>query len=71
MSKSRPKRRIAKRFGYFLVVIVVGYLLMGFLYRLPDISDRSRSYAIDGGVVTSLGRDFNNELAANPGKTGI
>jgi putative cardiolipin synthase len=71
MSKPTPKRRWAKRLGYFLVIFIVGYLLMGFLYRLPDISGRFQSYAIDDGVVTPLGREFATELAANPGKTGI
>jgi len=71
MSKPTPKRRWAKRLGYFLVIFIVGYLLMGFLYRLPDISDRSQSYAIDDGVVTPLGREFATELAENHGKTGI
>jgi len=71
MSKPNRKRRWAKRLGYFLFIIIVGYFLMGFLYRLPDISDRSQSFVIDDGVVTSLGREFATELAANPGKTGV
>ena len=44
---------------------------MSLLYRLPDISSRNPSYAIDDGVVTTLGREFASELAANPGKTGV
>ena len=71
MSESKPKRRWAKRLGYFLFIILVGYLLAGFLYRLPDITDRTQSYAIDDGAVTSLGRVFTTELAANSGKTGV
>ena len=71
MSKPNPKRRWPKRLGYSLFVIIVGYFLMGFLYRLPDLSARSQSYVIDDGVVTTLGREFATELAANPGKTGV
>jgi len=71
MSRPRPKRRFARRLGYFLLVIIAGYLLAGFLYRLPDISKRSQSYVIDDGVVTPLGRDLATELAAHPGKAGI
>ena len=44
---------------------------MSFLYRLPDISERARSNAIDDGVNTSMGRQFAAELAANPAKTGV
>ena len=65
------KRSWAKCLGYFLLIIIVSYLLMGCLYRLPDISDRSQSYAIDDGAVTFLGRDFTTQLTANPGKTGV
>ncbi len=71
MTKTKPKRRIAQRIGYFLIIVIVGYLLAGFFYRLPDISGRSQSSAIDDGLVTTLGRTFAAELAANPGKTGI
>jgi len=40
-------------------------------YRLPDISSREKSVAIQHGEVTTLGRNFAPELAANPGKTGV
>jgi putative cardiolipin synthase len=71
MLNSRPKGHWRKRFVYVLFIIILGYFLMGFLYRLPDITDRSQSQVIDDGGVTTLGRDFALELAGNPGKTGV
>ena len=44
---------------------------MSFLYRLPDISDRKQSYAIDDGVDTTLGGMFAPKLVAHPGKSGV
>ena len=44
---------------------------MSLFYRLPDISSRNQSYAIDDGALTSLGREFAPKLEAHPGKTGI
>ena len=60
-----------RRLIYLALVLVIGVLLMSFLYRLPDISERARSNAIDDGVNTSMGRQFAAELAANPAKTGV
>jgi len=71
--RTKPKARLrkTKRLGVFLLVCILGYSLMGLFYRLPDISSRSQSYSIDDGVVTSLGRNFTSQVAANPGKTGV
>ena len=71
MTKTKSKRRWLRRLGYLLVIFVVGGFLMSLFYRLPDISSRTQSFVIDDGAVTTLGRDFVTELAANPGKTGV
>ena len=45
-----------KILGSLAVVLVVGYIVMSFIYRLPDISSRKLSYMIDDGEATTLGR---------------
>lgn len=44
---------------------------MSLLYRLPDISGRTISNAIDDGIVTSMGQEFAPQLEAHPGKSGV
>jgi len=44
---------------------------MRLLYRLPDISARPASYAIDGGAKTKLGQGVGDDLAAHLGLSGI
>lgn len=44
---------------------------MSLVYRLPDISSRSQSYAIDDGAATFIGRLNAPLLAAHPGKSGV
>jgi putative cardiolipin synthase len=70
-SKPKSKFRWAKRFGYGVLVLIGGYVLMNFLYRLPDISGRSQSQTIDDGAVTSLGRAFTAQLSPHPGEAGV
>ena len=60
-----------RRLLFFVAIVAAGVLLMGFMYRLPDISGRTVSNAIDDGAVTSLGREFAPDLAAHPGKAGV
>ena len=69
--KSKPRRLWARRLIYLVLILAVGAFLMSFLYRLPDISERKQSYAIDDGVETSLGSKFAPELVAHPGKSGV
>ncbi len=71
MTEAGVKRSWLRRFGYLIAILAVGAFIMSLFYRLPDISGRKQSYAIDDGAVTSLGREFASELAANPGKTGV
>jgi len=64
-------RRRGRRLLLVVAFIAAGVLLSGFLYRLPDISGRTVSTAIDDGAATSLGREFAPELASHPGEAGV
>jgi len=64
------KKRWLKRFGLCVVVLIVGYFIMGLFYRLPDISTRQRSYMIDDGHATKLGQQFGPQVTEHPGETG-
>ncbi|MEM7144521.1 MAG: phospholipase D family protein [Verrucomicrobiota bacterium] len=64
-------RRWAKRLGYVAVFLVTVFLLAKIHYRLPDISNRKQSHAIEDGAATSLGKLFAEELNAQPGKAGV
>lgn len=67
----KPKYRWAKRIGYVLLLLITGFFVMTFLYRLPDISNRSKTQVIQDGEATSLGRQFSERLSPNPGKAGV
>jgi len=54
-----------------VAVLVVGYLVMSFVYRLPDISGRKQSYMIEDGQDTKMGREFSEQVASHPGKSGV
>ena len=54
-----------------VLIFVVGYLVMSFIYRLPDLSNRAPSYMIDDGEATALGRQYGPKVAGNPGKSGV
>ncbi len=56
--KKKRKARWLRRLGLLVLVRVVGYFVMSFIYRLPDISSRTQSYMIDDGQATSLGGIF-------------
>jgi putative cardiolipin synthase len=71
MQTGKRKKRWFKVLASLLVVLVVGYLVMSFIYRLPDISGRNPSYMIDDGQTTSIGRRFADAAAAHPGKSGV
>jgi putative cardiolipin synthase len=71
LSQSKSKFRWVRRFIFTALFITLGYMLMGFLYKLPDISSRTESLVISDGADTTLGREFSKELAANPDKTGV
>ena len=64
-------RRWGRRLLFLVIALGLAVFLTSFMYRLPDISGRTVSKAIDDGAVTSLGREFASELAAHPGKTGV
>jgi putative cardiolipin synthase len=44
---------------------------MSYFYRLPDISNRSRSHAISSGADTAMGRAYADKLSGHPGKSGV
>ena len=69
--ETNSKRNWLRRLGILLIILVVGVFFMSLFYRLPDISGRNQSFAIQDGAVTALAREFAPELAANPGKTGV
>ena len=69
MSKSLA--RWAKRLGVILLLFIGGFFLMNLFYRLPDISSRTQSYAIDDGAATSLGQLYTPLVSAHPGKSGV
>jgi putative cardiolipin synthase len=70
-TKTKRKARWLKRLGLLALVLIVGYFVMSFIYRLPDISSRTQSYMIDDGHATSLGGKFGGQVASNPGQTGV
>jgi len=65
----RWKRRLV-RIGFSLFVLILGYLLMSLVYRLP-VSDRRASYAIEDGAATRIGRTFARDLAGHPERAGL
>jgi hypothetical protein len=67
---SKSPGRWAKRLGIILLLVIGGVFLMSLFYRLPDISSRTQSYAIDDGATTSIGRLNAPQLSAHPGKSG-
>ena len=69
--QNRKKRRWPRILLTLVVVIVVGYPVMSFVYRLPDLSGRTQSHMIDDGRDTQLGRQFRGVRDDNPGKTGV
>ena len=75
LGKKKKKQKKRKRWLRSLVsvvlILVVGYLVMSFIYRLPDISSRKQSYMIDDGQATTMGRQFVGQVAGNPGKSGV
>jgi putative cardiolipin synthase len=60
-----------KRLGITLLVVIGAVLLAQVYYRLPDISGRPQTFAIDDGMTTSIGRRNAPQLAAHPGKAGV
>ena len=66
-----PKRPWGRRLMLLVAIFATTVFLVSFVYRLPDISGRTVSNAIDDGAVTSLGREFATELAAHPGNAGV
>ena len=71
MKTTHSKRKWLRRLAYLVAFLFVGVFVLSLFYRLPDISSREQSYAINDGALTSLGRDFDSKLAARPGKTGV
>ena len=67
----KSRLRWLKPLGFLVLILVVGYLVMSFVYRLPDISNRTQSYMIDDGEATRLGRQFAGQLIDHPGKSGV
>ena len=71
MAKANKKKRWLKRLLLTVLVLGVGTIIMSLFYRLPDISSRQRSYMIDDGHATTLGRQFVDQSAAHPGEVGV
>jgi putative cardiolipin synthase len=44
---------------------------MGRSYKLPSISDRTDTHVIIDGTDSALGRKFDEQVSAHPGKTGV
>jgi putative cardiolipin synthase len=64
-------KRWLKILGSLVVILIAGYFIMSFFYRLPDISSRKQAYMIDDGEATGLGKQFGPQTAEQPGKTGV
>jgi len=67
---ARWKRRL-EVLASVIVVLVLGYIVMSFFYRLPDLSARTASHQIEDGQQTRLGRQFADDLARHPGASGL
>jgi putative cardiolipin synthase len=60
------------RYTLFTVIAaVLAIVLLGFLTRLPDNSQRKSSRVINDGEATSLGQAFKSQLQANPELSGV
>ena len=46
-------------------------MVMSTIYRLPDITNRNESHMIDDGQATTMGRQFGEQVASHPGKSGV
>ena len=68
--RARRRRRLSRLLS-LLLVLAAAYLVLSFLYRLPDNSARPPSQAVDDGAGTGLGRRSAEALASNPGKSGV
>ena len=58
MSNTNAVGRRVKRIAAVLLILFAGYLAVSFLYKLPEISSRTQSQAIETGADTFLGRQF-------------
>ena len=65
------KKRWFKHLVLLRLVLHMEYFTMGLFYRLPDLSCRQRSYMIDDGHDTELGRQFGGRVTDHPGKAGV
>ncbi|MGI9568678.1 MAG: phospholipase D-like domain-containing protein, partial [Desulfobulbia bacterium] len=54
-----------------VLILIGGYIVMSIIYRLPDISNRDPSRVIDDGQATKMGRQFGEQVASHPGKSGV
>ena len=71
MTQQNKWKRWLKRSGWLALILVIGYVVMSFIYRMPDISSRTQSYMIDDGHATSMGRKFGGEITDHPGQAGV
>ena len=69
--KGKKRRRWPRFLLSLFLVLVVGYFVMSFIYRLPDISSRTQSYMVDDGQSTKIGRWVGELGAAHPEKSGV
>ena len=71
MAHTDKKKRRLRRLLSLVLILVMGYFIMSFLYRLPDISSRQQSYMIDDGQATKLGQQFGQREDNHPGESGV
>ncbi len=58
-------------FLFTVIAAVLAFVLLGFLTRLPDNSNKNPSHVIDDGELTSLGMAFKSQLQAHPELSGV
>jgi putative cardiolipin synthase len=61
----------ACKYKYWCATLIIALALGGCATSLPQAPERSSSTAFDKPQETALGRFFQPELAAHPGKTGV
>ena len=71
MAIGKRKKNWLVILGSLVLILIAGYSIMKFVYRLPDISNRNQSQMIDDGQDTNLGRHLGKQVADHPGKSGV
>ena len=71
MAIGKKKKHWLGILSLLVLILIGGYFVMNIIYRLPDITNRNQSHMIDDGQATTMGRQFGEQEASHPGKSGV